>query len=581
MARLFNPQERTDCLFGEIFCLLKDASPALTGKAFCVGMLPYAEINYVGARRLLFDYWDHDGRMSNHPTAFKNIARTISSGNVIKSRIRPIMIILSEHADLALQILDMVKKHIDSASIPSFPEELLKAAEYYEKEKQYDKFLNAVLKGVYSPYDIDKDLSALSEQERLEEILNRNNLKMKNLADYAETTLTKTGKAGIYGLLGVLYRAGYPDEIHTNCDPITLLEAANIYFNHQLSAGDPDADTSDDINNAYKYSETVYRIYKSPIAAWNMGYIWYLHGQDDTTKKGRKISIDAFHDVENRPDGEDLCLQTSLNYFIFAAKAGIEDAYASIGNICSKIADFPDEYPKTRSTLSGFMLKTFPKEMADFMTDLSDPADRARSLFIFQKCCYGKAASLQSINGMANYYNLLLKELMQDKTPMSFNSFKKKHRDELKTIREYIELLCQYRYPAAMTDYATLSLHMHPINHWLEHSRLVNGSNKILRDTPYDFIIPYYKQKSTGLEDCKKLLNKAAEITAPLIQTPWPSYYLALLHKKEYDYEQAYDCAKKACSVMTKYKYKIKGEDKKRILNLRDNLRALLKKHSD
>ena len=41
--------------------------------------------------------------------------------------------------------------------------------------------------------------------------------------------------------------------------------------------------------------------------------------------------------------------------------------YASIGNICSKIADFPDEYPKTLSTLSGFMLKTFPKERASII----------------------------------------------------------------------------------------------------------------------------------------------------------------------------------------------------------------------
>ena len=163
--------------------------------------------------------------------------------------------------------------------------------------------------------------------------------------------------------------------------------------------------------------------------------------------------------------------------------------------------------------------------------------------------------------------------MMTKTANISFDEYTNKNRHLAQRVKEYIEDLCSYRIPAALTDAATLSLHMHPLNEWLENSVILINGKRIERDTNYELVFPYYENIINGRTKAIEQLKIAADMDISTLQTPWPCFYLAKLCIEDGLEEEALIYAQKANSLRNKLGNSPRAKDhRKKIKALLESL---------
>ncbi len=376
-------------------------------------------------------------------------------------------------------------------------------------------------------------------------MLNNSGVKPEHLYGYVGSSLLNCGQTATYGVLETLYRAGFPDSINEDCDPLTLLAASDVFYYHRLHWGNGTGNEND-LEYAYKYSEVAYIKYNSPQAAWNLGYAWYMHNGDDADNNA-KMKIEAFRNFKG--SDEDYMLK-ALQYFIFASRREFGEAFSSIGNLCKKADENPGKYPNLYKKLSQYASELEPEYSASI--HYSEEKKTSEALIEMQRIYYKKAAEHFSLSGMSNYYNLLLKHLRFPSAPKPLKAVIEDNSFEISEIKKYLEILCNHNLPSALTDAATLSLHKHRVNESLHQSGVTQNGNAIDENTDYNFIFDYYKNNFSKEKDPILLLKKATKIEIPSLQTPWPWYYLSQIYFDDLKYSKAYDCIQNGIAIIDK-----------------------------
>ncbi|MBO6241550.1 MAG: hypothetical protein J6O61_12055 [Butyrivibrio sp.] len=541
-------------IFFKIYELLHQYKTDLTMKSYCLGVLSFMFVDdkggdyYNTARRYLFDPWDEDGlkiktkydsvggKILNHA---KNVAKDEIAFN-LSYKDNPVAELIHNN-EIYSELISIVRAGIDQKQYAEFSFADIRS---YAKMRDSKRFLLAMVCGIYgvaAQVSFSKDQKYI---ELLSELLANNGQQIKHLYQYSKNTLFKVGQSSTYGVLETLYHAGPPDNINRDCDPFTLLDAADIYYFHKLKWGHSDQGNMD-IEYSYRYSNVAYEEYQSPQAAWNMGYIWQTQGRQAADKEYR-FNIEAFKSVVQK---EENYLNKALDYFIFAARHDYAEAYNSIGNICYKLLTEEKYYPLVCSKLISFAEELSYKKNFE----KTDDVDKLKGIILeSQEICYRNAAHRYSINGMSNYYKLLLKKLKAQKGSVPLRKFEKDNQETVAEIRKYLNILCEYRLPSAMIDAAAIHLHKHDINEWLHKNNITKDNKKLDEKTDYDFILEYYPNLPGGIESVVDLLEKATLNEIPSIQAAGAYYYLSVICFSEMEYHKADEYIKKAIAIAGK-----------------------------
>ncbi len=565
----FNTKDKDNLIFYKIYDLFnKQTLQPLKANEYCKAMMPFLCENnnksksYNRIYRYLFGYWDKNGKMGNNETAFKKLSVIINaidlSSESFKHTYRDniLVAIIKQKPNICDEIIKTLQNDTNINHIREIPFKELRS---YAQSEEYEKFLFSIVKYVFC-----KSISVFSGQDEFLSKLKNYKITPNELLEYSKTALMEIGNNGTFALLSILRKAGFPGQINRNCDCITLLKAADIYYYHRLSDGvkiDPN-----DTEYCYAYSKTAYEEWNSPLAAWNMGYIWYLHETYDPLTN-KKVQIPDFSTIDG---SEESFLLKATEFFIFSAERNFPDAFTSLGNICDKAMICPDEWQKLTAKLYAFTKEFINNSERHAVSEkklLSNAKTPDAQLVLCRKLLYEQAAFLGSFNGKINYYNLMIKELMQETAKMPFKVYCNKYNTIIQQIKMYIEDLCAYHVPIALTDAATLSLHMHPINEWLKDSNITISGEKIKADSDYDFIFPHYTKTGKGKNKPIEQLIMATNIGVPSLQTPWPSYYLAIICKEEARNAEAKKYAEQAYDLQHKLGNSCRAEEYKKKIN--------------
>ena len=380
------------------------------------------------------------------------------------------------------------------------------------------------------------------DTSRLTKLLADNNCTFDEAYDYLEFSLLKDGTSTNTGAMEILKKAGYPDNINKKCDPFTLLKASDYYYN-KIKASENFELSEKYKAYAYKYSEVAYKA-RSPQAAWNLGYFCYAH---------KRVSPNLLSDSEYDNDPESiLYLKTALKFFNEAAKNGYTNAINSIGNIAKRLdSSHKNDSPEyahilnelisisKRMHISGSKEYSSPKELTELF--------------------YRIAAERGVFAGYSNYYKFLINKIIKDidssESQLYIEDIKDKHKDDIAAIVKYIDILCDYRHPSALTDKAALMLHRHEINDLIEEKRVMNSAHNHLKaKDKYDFIFEYHPSDSEKRTEPLKLLKLAIDDATPAPPLVWPYYYLCLIAYDNLRYTEASDYINQAMAIISKDK---------------------------
>ena len=560
--------------FAKIYLIFKEESHELLLNKYCYAMMPFCyessqkSKSFSRIRRYLFDYWDKNGKLEEHERAFKKLSAEINSIDINSGHFRQIyrnntlVEVLKNNQNISDNIIRIVQYENDNHHINAVPIKELRSC---QRTGEYARFLFIIIKHV-----ICDSIPLFTGQIELLSRLDDYKITPEELLEHSKSTLTEIGNNETYSLLSILRKAGFPGSINRDCDHITLLKAADIYYFHRLTK--VNKKDSRDIEYSYAYSKTAYEEWNSPLAAWNMGYIWYLHETYDPLSD-TNIYIPEFSEVEQT---EETFLLKATELFIYSARRNLPDAFTSLGNICDKALNNTDNWKDLISKLYEFT-KSFVeysnRHTPSDSENLFKAATPCSQLEYCRELLYEQAAFLGSFNGKLNYYNLIIKKMMPKTAKISFDEYSEKNRHLAQRVKEYIEDLCSYRIPAALTDAATLSLHMHPLNEWLEKSDILINGKHIKRDTKYELVFPYYECFIGGRSKAIEQLKLAADMSIPALQTPWPYYYLAKLCIEDGLEEEALKYAQKANSLRNKLGNSTRAEDhRKKITALLESL---------
>ena len=565
-------------IFSLIYLLMENNRNVGTWQKYFAGMVPFiykerADHNnaqFNRAKRLLIEYWDNNDSLGNHQTA---INRFIEEMNDIKPDTvqfkkiysnNPVINALKTDETIGPQIIELLQEAINDKRIDTISINLLNE---YLDSKDYATFLYYLVRMAFDK-SFNQAEPPTTNIGELHGILKKYNADLGQLTTYVQSSVFQMGTNGPYGVLDIFSQAGFPDRINKKCNPFILLKASDIYYYHRFNEFDAKRDKSRDIEYSYRYSEAAFQEWKSPLAAWNMGYTWYLHEQIDPFNNTR-IEIPEFSTIEA---SEESYLIKAMESFSFAARYSVADGYNSIGNICAKILQYIDEYPKLTEIIQECVLEQLTLEGHQYLPlshSIADETDPATIIRMCKKYMYRKAAENGSLNGTCNYYNLLIKELMSKacEKKCSVTVLKRENDALISEIRKYIDIACKYHLPAALTDAATLALHKNRLNTCLEDNGVfLAGKGPVTQESVYDLVYPYALQSAKGRQKAIAMLKEADAIPIPLLQSPWPSYYLAELCLEDLAYEEAYTYSKKADEIATNAKYTpLSTENRKKI----------------
>ena len=552
--RQFKKGDNEKKIFYEIYEVLLQYKTDLTMKSYCLGVLSFMFVddkgkdNYNTARRYLFDPWDKEGKLKKEKydsvgSKVLNYAKNVAKDEIAFNLAYGDNLVaeLIHNCEMYVELMDIIRRGIDRKQFAEFSFADMRG---YAKAHDSKRFLLAMVCGIYG---LSLQVSFSKDQkyiELLSELLANNGQQIKHLYQYSKNTLFKVGQSSTYGVLETLYHAGPPDNINRDCDPFTLLDAADIYYFHKLKWGHNDQSNMD-IEYSYRYSLVAYEEYQSPQAAWNMGYIWQTQGRQSADKEYR-FNIEAFKSVEQK---EENYLNKALDFFIFGARRDYAEAYNSIGNICYKMMTEEKYYPMVYSKIISFAEElSYKKNLGKI-----DDTDKLKTVILeAQEIFYRNAAHRYSINGMSNYYKLLLKKLKEQKGSVPLRKFEKDNQETIAEIRKYLNILCEYRLPSAMIDAAAIHLHKHDINEWLHKNNITKDNKKLVEKTDYDFILEYYQNLPGGIESVVDLLEKATLNEIPSIQAAGAYYYLSVICFSEMKYQKADEYIKKAIAIAGK-----------------------------
>ena len=255
--RKFKAKEKENLLFFKILNIVNEMSlQPLKANEFCNAMMPFwyeknnISRSYNRISRYLFDYWDKTGEIGNNETAFKKLSVTINAidfnsesfkrmyrNNVLVHRMK------ATH-EICDEIIKTLQNEIASHHIREIPIRELRS---FVQAEEYDKFLFSIVKYVFC-----KPTPVFLGQEELLSKLNDYKITPNELLEYSKCALMEIGNNDTFSLLSTLRKAGFPGQINRDCDNITLLRAADIFFFHRLTDGI--ALDSKDIEYSYAYS---------------------------------------------------------------------------------------------------------------------------------------------------------------------------------------------------------------------------------------------------------------------------------------------------------------------------------------
>lgn len=577
MRQILEPDKKN--IFAKIYVMLSSKGYSSTYGYYLIDIFPFAtppkkdwNTVYRKAYRYSMDSWDKDTGMRTE--SFKNarkkielIAQPLLNDERLLSEVYQnncLVTMLKNHASLCSDICHVYNKWEQKQSNMKLDQRNLSP----------ERFLLSLICHIYDIAQEAKTPDEPQHKDALSDLLQKNNCSFDHAFEYLEFSLTKDGTSTTNGVMEILFRAGYPDNINSECDPFTLLKASDYYYNKTTVS--ENAELSAKYKTySYRYSDVAFKYYGSPQAAWNLGHFWYAHNvlfpNNDPSFSSDEKKFNQKH------------IEKALEYFMFSAEHGYYEAINSIGNISKKLMDNDADYPTLMRALLSFARK---KDL--FGTCQLTTARELTELF------YKTAAEHKVIPGMSNYYKFLVKKIISTieytltngkkhrrTSAIELDRIKREHENDIREIQKYLTLLCEYRHPDALTDAATLMLHKNLLNECLHNNKVTQGHISLSESDDYEFIFPYYVKhsdvhiflKNTDEKlDPWKLLKYATDSELPSPISVWPYYYLAELNYDNMRFVEASKYISLAKTIIAKdrsksiskeYRAKIKELDRK------------------